>query len=80
MHTGPGADVKNIVCFANSLFIMLDHDDGIALITQVLECTQQAIIVTLMQTDRGLIQDIENPGQTRPNLGCQTDSLALPTT
>ena len=78
MHTSPRTNVKNVVSLANRLFIMFDNNHGIALITQVFERAQQAVIVALMQTDRRFIQHVQHPGKPRANLRGQTYPLAFP--
>ena len=79
MHTSPRANVKNVVSLADRLFVMFDNNHGIALITQVLERAQQAVIVALMQTDRRLVQHVQHSGKPRTDLRRQTYPLAFPT-
>ena len=79
MHTCTWANVIDVVGLSDCLFIMFDNDYGIALIAQIFQCAEQAIIVTLMQADRRFIQNIKNTCQARPNLTGQSDPLALPT-
>ena len=77
MHPSPGADVEHIVRLADRLFVMFHNDDGIALIAQVLQRVQQAVVVALVQTDGWLVQHIQHPGQARPDLAGQPDTLAF---
>jgi hypothetical protein len=42
---------------------MLNHDDGIAEIAQAFQRFQQALIVTLVQADARLIENVEHAGQ-----------------
>lgn len=58
---------------------MFDDDNGIADIAQALERLDQALVVTLMKTDRGLIQNIEHAHETRADLRCQANTLRLAT-
>ncbi len=56
---------------------MFDDNQGITQIPESLEGGQELIIISLMKTDGGLIQNISNANQARSNLGCQTNPLAL---
>ena len=58
---------------------MFDNDNGIADIAQALERLDQALVVTLMKTDRGLVQNIEHAHETRADLRCQANTLCLAT-
>ncbi len=57
---------------------MLDHDQGVAEVAQPLEGVDQLAVVALMQPDRGLVEDVEDAHQARPDLGRQPDPLRLP--
>ena len=56
---------------------MLHHKDGVAQITEALQGIDQLGIVSLVQTDAGLVKDIEHAHQGRADLGCQADALCL---
>ena len=56
-------DVYNVVSGKDSIVIMLDNDEGISNVTQALQGSYQLIVVTLMQTDAWLVQDIQNAHQ-----------------
>ena len=56
---------------------MLNDDDGIARITQTAERADQFGIVTLVQTDARLVQDIHNADERGADLRCEADSLCL---
>lgn len=51
MHPGSRPHVEDIIRLADGIFVMLDHQHGIARVAQVFQRGQQAVIVTLMQTD-----------------------------
>ena len=59
------------------ILVMLDHDDGVAQIAQPPQRVEQPRIVALMQTDRRLVQHIEDARQARSDLAGQTDALAF---
>ena len=77
MLPGTGTDIHNTVRCTHSVLIMFHHDQGITQITQMTEGIQQFIIISLMQTDTWLIQNIGNTHQTGTDLGSQTDTLSL---
>src|SRR5262249_14077411 len=60
----PGTQVDDVVRGPNGVLVMLDDDDGVAEITQPLECAQQPLVVALMQPDAGLVEDIEHADQS----------------
>ena len=62
---------------ADSILIMLHHNHGIAEIAQMNQGFQQAVIITLMQPDRGLIQHIHHTDQAGTDLAGKTDTLCL---
>ena len=51
----------------------------IAKITQALQGQQQLIVIPLVQSDRRLVQNIQNAHQRRSDLRCETDALAFAT-
>ena len=72
-------NINHPICRPDGLLIMLNHDHGVAKISQSLKRTNQARIITLMQTNTWLVQNIEHTDQARTNLGRQTDSLCFTT-
>ena len=56
---------------------MFYHYQSIPQIPQVLQGIQQFVIVSLVQADAGLIQNIAYTHQSGTDLGCQTDTLCL---
>ena len=56
---------------------MFNHNQCISKISQISQCIQKLIIVSLMQSNAWLIQNIGHTYQSGTNLGCQTDSLCL---
>ena len=51
VHAGARADIDHVVRRADGVFIMLDHNHGIAEIAQVNQGAEQALVVALMQAD-----------------------------
>ena len=64
---------------ADGVRIVFDYEDRIAEIAQTFERPEQAVIVTLVQADARLIQNIENSHQPRADLRGQPDALRLAT-
>ena len=58
---------------------MLNHNDRIALITQVFKRGQKSVIVPLMQANAWLIKHIEHALQPRTDLTCKANPLAFST-
>jgi len=59
------------------LFVVLDDDDGVAEVAQVLERGKEARVVALVQPDRGLIEHVHHPGESRADLAGEPDPLRL---
>ena len=76
---GTGSDIYDIIRCQHGIFIMFYHYQSIAQIPQILQGIQQFVIVSLVQADTGLIQNIADTYQTGTDLGCQTDTLCLTT-
>ena len=62
---------------ANRVFVVLHHNHGITEIAQMDKCTQQALVIALVQADRRLVQYIHHANQARTNLARQTDTLGF---
>ena len=77
MDAGARTDIDNMIGGADRFLVMFDNNHGIALIPQVLKRVKQPVIIALMQADRGLVQHIQNPRQTRTDLAGQTNTLAF---
>src|SRR5579871_937661 len=45
MIAGAGAQIEHVVGGPYRILVVLDHDDGIAEVTQSLECSKQTLIV-----------------------------------
>ena len=75
---GPWPQVDHIVRSADRLLVVLNHQDGVAKVAQPLQCVEQPDIVPLVQTDTGLVQDVEDTHERAADLGRQTDALPLP--
>jgi hypothetical protein len=77
MDARAGADVEDVVGLADRLLVMFDDDYRVALVAQVLQRREQPVIVALVQADGGLVEDVEDAGEARADLGGQPDTLAF---
>ena len=71
------AEIDHVIGAANRVFVVLDHQHGVAQIAQRFQRLQQAIVVAMMQSDRRLIQHIQHAAQLRANLRRQPNALAF---
>ena len=72
-----GADVHDIVRRPDGILVMLHHDKGVADVPQVAQGIEQLFVVTLMQANAGLVENIQHPHQAGAYLGGQSYALAL---
>ena len=79
MLPSPRADVHHPVGDADGVLVMLNDNDGVAQVPKSGQRLDQPVVVTLMQTDRRLVQDVENADQPGADLRCQPDTLCLST-
>ncbi len=70
-------DIDHPVSGADRLLVVLDDDDRVAEITHAEERADELRVVTLMQTDRWLVEDVEHAHQAGTDLRCKSDSLCL---
>ena len=75
MHARARADIEDVIGLADRFLVMFDDDDGIALVAQVFQRGQQPVIVALVEADGRFVENIEHPGQARPDLRGQPDAL-----
>ena len=74
---GAGTDVDDIVRRHHSVLIVFHDNDGVPQVAQTLEGPQQLVVVPLVKSDTGLVQDVADADQARTDLGRQTDPLRL---
>ena len=71
------ADVDDVVGGADRLLVVLDHDQGVALVAQVLERAEQDRVVARMQADRRLVEHVAHALQVAAELRREADALRL---
>lgn len=75
--TGAGADVDHPVRHLDGVLVVLDDDQGVTHVAEAHEGLDQAVVVALVQTDRRLVQDVQDADQTGADLGGEADALGL---
>ena len=76
---GIGSDVDDIVGSTHHLLIMLDDNNCVAQVPQAMDDTDEALSITLVQTDTRFVQDVERAYEAAPELRRESHTLALPT-
>ena len=72
-----GTDVHYVVRLPHHLLVMLDDNHAVAHVAQLLERINKPLVITLMQTNTRLIEDIQHIHQPAAHLRCQADTLTL---
>ena len=75
--TGTGTNIYDIIRCQHGILIVFHHYQGIAQIPKILQGIQQFVIVSLVQSDTGLVQDIAHTYQSGTDLSRQADTLCL---
>ena len=57
---------------------MLHYDHGVAAVAQPLEGRDEPLVVARVESDSRLVEDIEDSGEPRADLGREADALHLP--
>ena len=70
-------DVHNVVCLSHHVFVVFYDDHRVAQVAQLLQRRDEPLVVALVQSDAGLIQNIEHVHQLTAYLRRQTDTLTL---
>jgi hypothetical protein len=71
------AHIDHVVGGADRLLVMLDHEHGVAEPAKALKGLEQAVVVLLVEADRGLVEDVEDARQAAADLAGEADPLAL---
>jgi aminoglycoside phosphotransferase len=73
--TCAGPHVDHVVRRSDRLLVVLDHDDRVAEVAQLLEGADQARVVALVQSDRGLVEHVHHAGQPGADLAREANAL-----
>ena len=71
------SEVDNPVGATDGVFVVLDDHHRVAAVTEVLKRVQQLVVVAMVQTDRWLVEDVEDASQAGAKLGRESQPLGL---
>jgi hypothetical protein len=77
VHTGPGPEIDHVIGGEDGRLVVLDDHDAIALVAQGEQAREQPVVVAGVQSDRGLVEDVEHTDQARADLRREADALCL---
>src|SRR5690606_5697872 len=77
VDAGAGAEVDHVIGGPDRVLVMLDDDHGVAEIAQALERLEQAVVVLLVEADRGLVEHVKHAREAGADLAGEADALAL---
>src|SRR5215211_2973420 len=72
---GAGPEVDQMISLAHRFLVVLHDDDRVAEITELAERVEQTCVVTLVESDRWLVENVEDANQTRSDLRRQANAL-----
>ncbi len=79
VFTSARSNIDQPVGGPDCFLVVFHHDERVAQIPQLHEGVNQSSVVALVQTNTGLIEDIEHSGEPGPDLGSESDALCFPT-
>ena len=71
----PGTEIDDVVGRPHRVFVVLDHDHGVALVAEPGKRFQQAVVVARVQADRRLVENVQHAHQPAADLPGQPDAL-----
>ena len=71
------SEIKNLVTIGNHFAVVFNHNQRVAQVAKFVQRPKQPQVVARMQTDCRLVEHIEHPAQTTPQLAGQPNSLGL---
>ena len=74
---GAGAEVDDVVGDRDRLRLVLDHEDGVALVAQPQQQVVHPLDVVGVQPDRRLVEDVGHVGERRPEVADHLGALRL---
>ena len=74
---GAGAEVHHVLRAADGVFVVLDHDQRVALGLELLQRVEQDAVVARVQADGGLVEDVGDAAQVGAQLRREPDALRL---
>jgi hypothetical protein len=77
MDSGTRTYIDEIVTLSHDIFVMFDDDDGISDSSKALQVSDEHIVITRMETDRWLIENIDDTLESCSDLCGESDTLRL---
>ena len=77
VNAGARSQIDDVVGAANRFLVMFDDEHGVSQIAQSFERFQQLLVVPLVQSDAGLVQNVEHADESGADLRGQPDALRL---
>ena len=77
MDAGTGTEIDHIVGLADRILVVFHDDDGVAEVAQIDQRVEEALVVALMQSDRGLIENVHDAHEARADLAGEANALRL---
>ena len=74
---GAGAEVDDVVGPLHDGVVVLDDEQGVALVAQRLERGDEPLVVAGVQADGRLVEHVEHAGEVGAELGGEPDALGL---
>ena len=75
----PRPKIDQVVGRSHGVFVVFDDDDGVPQVPKVLQGVHQTIIISGVQTDRRLVQNVQYANQASTDLTGQSNPLAFAT-
>ena len=75
LATSTRTNVNNVVGIFNHIAVVFDDNNRVATVAQFLERMYEFLVVALMKTNAGLIEDVKHIHEARTNLCCQPNTL-----
>lgn len=71
------ADIDDVVTLAHDIFIMFDNYDTIANTCQTLQISDKHLVISRVESNRRLIEDVDNPLESCAYLRGEPYTLTL---
>lgn len=79
MDSCAGSHVDDVVCVSDGFFIMFHDDEGVAQVTEALQGLDEFFVISLVETDGGLIKDVKDAHEVGADLCRESYALGFPT-
>ena len=76
-NAGAGSEIDDVVGSTHRLFIMLDHDDRVSLVSQSMKSFEKSAVVARVKTDGGFVKHVEHADQSAADLTGQANPLSF---